>query len=72
MIKLKTFSRKSEPLLKNLDQNQEQTRLDAEAFVRNTLNEENVIHFSESAVILPDLISFNVCTTVWYKEDHGG
>jgi hypothetical protein len=72
MIRNKTFTRKSGSSRKSIEENQERTRIEAEAFVNNELKEDNVISFSESALIMPGLISFIVCTTVWYKIEEGG
>jgi hypothetical protein len=69
MISHKTFTRKTGISQENIKENQEAVRIEAEAFIRSELQDEQVVDISEAAVIIPLGMSGTlVSTTVWYKS----
>jgi hypothetical protein len=69
MISYKTFTRKTGISQESIKEDQESVRMEAEAFIRSELKDEQVVNISEAAVIIPLGMSGTfVSTTVWYKS----
>ena len=69
MISYRTFTKKTGISQENIKENQESVRMEAEAFIRSELKDEQVVNISEAAVIIPLGMSWTlVSVTVWYKS----
>ena len=69
MIEYKSFNKKTGLTRKSILENQELVRREAETFIRNELNEDQVVNISESAVIIPMGMTWTIVSaTVWYRN----
>jgi hypothetical protein len=69
LIEYKSFNKKTGLTRKSILENQELVRREAETFIRNELNEDQVVNISESAVIIPMGMTWTIVSaTVWYRN----
>jgi hypothetical protein len=69
MISHKNFTRKTGISQEHIKESQDTVRMEAEAFIRSELNDDQVVNISETAVIIPLGMSQTlVSATVWYKS----
>lgn len=72
MITHKTFTRKTGLTPKSILKAQEEVRAEVEAFIARELNPDDVVNVTESAVMVPFMLSWTlISVTVWYKKAEG-
>lgn len=68
MIAHRSFKRKTGLTQKNILEHQELVRKEAENFIRNELNDDQIVNISEAAVIIPLGMTWTIVSaTVWYR-----
>jgi hypothetical protein len=67
MIVHSSFRRKTGLEKKSIMENQELVRIEAETFIRNELNGDQIVNMSEVAVVIPLGMRWTIISiTIWY------